>query len=169
MGITIHFEGRLKDIQSYERCISTLMVFIEKNSWDYIKIPEKVRSLSRSNDEEDWNYTGKTKGIEIRPHSNIEPFRFEIDEDLHIQEYCKTQFGPIEIHIELINLLKALEPEFAELDIFDEGEYYDSGNVERLNELIQGCHNLMDEMREKDPNLEGPITLPSGRIVDLMS
>ncbi len=169
MGITIHFEGRLKEPDSYNRCLDIITYFIKQNSWDFIEIPEEIRTLSRVKDEKDWDYSGKTKGIEIQPHPNTDPFRFEIDEDLYLQEYCKTQFAPIEIHIKIIALLKALEKEFEKLFVVDEGEYYESGNVDRLNELIDGCYNAMDEEKEKNPKLEGPVRLKSGRIVDLIS
>ena len=53
--------------------------------------------------------------------------------------------------------------------MIDEGEYYESGNVDRLKELIDGCYNAMDEEKEKNPKLEGPVRLKSGRIVDLIS
>jgi len=169
MGITIHFEGCLKESNSYDRCLEILKKFIKENSWDYIEIPEKIRTLSRVKNEEDWDYRGKTKGIEIQPHPNTDPLRFEIDEDLYLQEYCKTQFAPIEVHIEIIALLKKLENEFENLSVVDEGEYFETKNIDRLIELIDGCYNAIDEEKEKNPNLKGPVRLKSGRIVDLLS
>ena len=81
----------------------------------------------------------------------------------------KNKFAPIEIHIKIIALLKALEKEFEKLSVVDEGEYYESGNVDRLNELIDGCYSAKDKEKEKNPKLEGPVRLKSGRIVDLIS
>ena len=169
MGVTIHFEGRLKEFGSFDRCLEIIKSFIDKNSWENSEISEEVRTLSRVKDEEVWNYTGKTKGVAIQPHPNTDPFKFEIDEDLYLQEYCKTQFAPIEIHVELVGLLKALEVEFENLSVVDEGEYFESGDIDRLSELIDGCYDAMDKEKEKNPKLEGPVRLNSGRIVDLIS
>lgn len=169
MGITVHFEGRLKESDSFDRCVRILTKYIDKNSWDYSEIVEKERSLSRIKDDKEWDYFGKTKGIVIHPHPNTDPFNFEIDEDLYIQEYCKTQFAPVGIHIEIISLLKSLENEFETLSIVDEGEYFESGNIDRLTELMNGCYDAIDKEKEKNPALKGPVRLKSGRIVDLIS
>ena len=68
-----------------------------------------------------------------------------------------------------MELLKALESEFENLSVVDEGEYFESGDIDRLKELIDGCYDAMDKEKEKNPKLEGPVRLNSGRVVDLIS
>jgi hypothetical protein len=68
-----------------------------------------------------------------------------------------------------VELLKALESEFENLSVVDEGEYFESGDIDRLKELIDGCYDAMDKEKEKNPKLEGPVRLNSGRVVDLIS
>ncbi len=43
MGITVHFEGRLKESDSFDRCVRILTKYIDKNSWDYSEIVEKEK------------------------------------------------------------------------------------------------------------------------------
>jgi hypothetical protein len=72
-------------------------------------------------DEVDWDYTGFTQGIELRPHPNTDPLRLEFDEELYIQQYIKTQFaGPV-VQIKVVTFLKNIQPFFNGFRVEDEG------------------------------------------------
>lgn len=169
MGITIHFEGRLKDEASLEAVLSITKQFCDEQSWPYEPINDSHVTLNRVRGEEDWNYEGPVKGIAVEPHENSEPFRLEFDKDLYIQEYTKTQFAPIEIHIELVKLLRRLQPHFENLEVDDEGEFFDADDENVLADHLHRCFEMLDEYLVQGDKYYGPIRLESKRIVDVMS
>lgn len=169
MGVTIHFEGRIRSISDYDACISKLHQFATERGWPIDDIAEELRTLRRVQNEEDWNYTGKTRGVQLQPDQNSDPFRFEVDENLFIQEYCKTQFAPPEVHVEIVDLLRILEPHFKILSVIDEGEYFETSNFNRLTDMLDDCFRALDECLSQNPGSEGPVRMQSGRIVDIIS
>ena len=168
MGVTINYEGKLKSEQSYEQLVDVSVAFAIKNGMPFEQFALNQKRLERVANEEDWNYDGPVKGIKILPSEDCEPLWLEFDENLIIQDFCKTQFAGKEIHIAIIELFDALSQYFSELIIIDEGEYWETRDAGRLQELIDECFELMDSAKNKDKKLSGPFRLEDGRIVDLM-
>jgi len=71
MGVTIHFEGRLKNKRSLASVLSAATEFSQAHDWP----------LQRVRDEQDWDCVGPITGLEIQPHQDSEPFRLEFDPD----------------------------------------------------------------------------------------
>jgi hypothetical protein len=169
MGVTINFEGKLKSETDYQKVLKTSEEFAKENQMPFTFFEESEKLLQRVKDEEDWDYVGKTKGIRIQPDENSDPLLLEFDKDNYIQEYCKTQFADIEIHIKIIGFLRNIETFFDKLIIFDEGEYWETNNVELLQEHIDNCFKEIEKEKKENKNLDGPYRLEDGRIIDLMS
>ena len=155
MGVTIHFEGQLSGEDAYSAVISLAEVFASAHGWEAQHFTSPQASLSRVRDERDWDYFGPTKGIELRPHANSEPVRFEFDETLYIQEYTKTQFAPLQVHVAIVDLLSKLEPHFLELKVYDEGDFYESGDELQLRKHMDRCNDVLQEHLAKDQSLKG--------------
>ena len=168
IGITIHFEGKLKDDEHYNLLIKKVIEYSEFHNWTFFEFQNELKKLERVKNEEDWDYVGATKGIQVQPHENSEPLIFEFDKDLYVQEYCKTQFSNIETHIKIIDLLNVIENYFSNLEIFDEGEYCETKNEILLKEHWDNFFSAMDEAIKENNNLQGPFKLENGRIIDLM-
>ncbi len=168
MGVTIHFEGRLKGEQAYERVIASAKVVARDMGWSVKEISETHTTLKRVKNQETWDYTGPSKGVQFFPHEYCEPLRLEFDRDYYIQEHVKTQFAPIEIHVLVCEFLHAIEHEFEQLIVDDEGEYYKTANVNRLAQHIDKIFDMLKEYLEKDDKYYGPIRLDNGRIIDVM-
>lgn len=169
MGVTINFEGKLISETSFETVMKIAKEFAEKNQMPFSFFEETEKLLQRVKDEEDWDYIGKTKGIRIQPDINSDPLILEFDKDNYIQEYCKTQFVDIEIHIKLINFLRQIEPCFHELLVNDEGEYWETNDAELLQEHIDNCFKGIEKAKKENKHLSGPYKVEDGRIIDLMS
>lgn len=86
---------------------------------------------------------------------------------MYLQEYTKTQFAPIEVHIALVSLLRQLAPHFASLAVLDEGEFYDTNDQSTLEGHINVCFEMMDKYLVQPDKYYGPIRLPNKRIVDI--
>ena len=123
MGVTIHFEGRLKTVNDLDKVINLGLEFAKRKSSDVIKLDSTDKLLRRVKDDKDWDYQGEVKGIQFQPHENSDPLVLEFDKDFYIQEYCKTQFAGISTHIEVVQFLREIEPHFENLVIVDEGEF----------------------------------------------
>ena len=127
-----------------------------------------LKKLFRVRDEKEWDYEGPVKGIKIQPSENTDPLWLEFDENYCIQDFCKTQFADIEIHIKLIDFFKRLDEHFATFTIIDEGEYLETGDIEHLQKMFDDCFDAMDEALKENNKLIGPLRMEDGRIIDLM-
>lgn len=168
MGVTIHFEGRLQGEDAYSRCIQKALAFAATQGWRLESIEPAERVLHRVRNEEDWDYSGPTRGLCVFAHDNAEHLRLEFDRDLYVQEYVKTQFAPIDVHVGIVELLSQLASEFEELSVEDEGEYWGTRDRSLLERHLNSCFAAMDDAIAADPSLSGPFRMPSGRIADLV-
>jgi hypothetical protein len=168
MGVTIHFEGCLRDEAAYENVIQTAKVFAAREGWGWQAINEARTKLERVRDEKDWDYVGPTRGIVLHPHEDSEPLRLEFDASGFVQEFIKTQFAPAAIHIIVVELLHEIAPHFLNLTVEDEGEYWESRELETLDRHRDACFRALDEMLAGNPRLQRPVHLSNCRIVDFM-
>jgi hypothetical protein len=106
------------------------------------------------------------KGIIIRPHEKSESlqlitdkqgnlrnvFAFEFageDSELTYLNFIKTQFAPVEIHIAVIKLLKYIQQKYiSNLHVYDEGEYWQTGNEKILKRKIDFLNSVMDQLED---------------------
>ena len=168
MGVTIHFEGKLKSNKDFETVMKISTDFAEQNDLDYLIFEEQYKILQRVKNEKEWDYKGLTRGIKITPAINSDPLWIEFDKDYYIQEFCKTQFADSKVHIKIIELLKKIKPHFQELIVHDEGEYWDTGNTEILQKHLNNCFRAIEDAKSENPNLSGPYKVKGERIVDLL-
>jgi hypothetical protein len=168
MGVTIHFEGQLSASKEYYEVIETAKTFAENNGLEYFLFQEENKLLQRVKDEQDWDYEGPTKGIQIQPDTNSEPLILEFDENLYLQEYCKTQFADVSVHILIIDLLRQIQGYFSLLTVEDEGEYWETSDINMLQQHIDNCFQAIEDAKKKNSKVNGPFRLQNGRIIDLL-
>jgi hypothetical protein len=168
MGVTIHFEGRLKKSEDYESVIAIGRSLAKRRNAEIINLDSDNKVLSRVKNEQDWDYEGQVKGIQFLPEENSDPIVLEFDKDNYIQEYCKTQFAGISTHIEIIQFLRDIASYFDELIVVDEGEFWETSNIKILEQKFEDFFRASEEAVKENPNLKGPFRLGNGRIVDLM-
>ena len=83
---------------------------------------------------------------------DCDPVRLEFDSDLYVQEFTKTQFAGVQVHMKVLELLKALRPLFRDLSVEDEGEYWETGNLQGLAEHMNCAQKAIEAELEKFPN-----------------
>ena len=91
MGVTIHFEGRVKGATAYSVLIDELREFAASHDWKCEELAKLNAVLERVRDEIPWDYSGPTFGLELWPHPACDPLRFEFDKDYYVQEFVKAQ------------------------------------------------------------------------------
>jgi hypothetical protein len=168
LGVTIHFEGRLRDEDAYRQFIDTALSFANEMEWSCREFHNDQTHLKRVRGEEEWDYVGLSRGVEISPHEACDPFRLEFDKDFYIQEFTKTQFAPIEIHVLIADFLRKNADSFDSFLVEDEGEFFETNDLGLLETHIENCNSLMEEYLAQPNKYYGPVRLEDGRIVDLM-
>jgi hypothetical protein len=169
MGVTIHFEGRLRSRRDLALLVELARGTAERLGWPHRPIAEERAHLARVREEEDWDYVGPTTGIEVLPHERCDPLRLEFDSDLYIQEFIKTQFAGPAVHAQVVQFLRTLEPHFDSLAVEDEGELWSGGDNATLQEHFSAFETALAEYLREHPEAEGPVRLESGRWVDVIS
>jgi hypothetical protein len=169
MGVTIHFEGQLKGEAAYQDLISTVSSFAKAENWPTQMIESAEVTLLRVRDEQDWDYIGPVKGIELYAHEDCDPVRLEFDRELYIQEFTKTQFAGVECHLKVIDLLKAIEPYFVELRVEDEGEFWEIADRDVLVQHLDWSRRAIEEELRKNPSARMKVKEPDGKIIDLIT
>ena len=167
-GVTIHYEGRAKSPAAVNNALSLLTARARVLGWRAEDASGKNVSLTRVIDEKDVPYHGPVRGVVLWPGQNSEPLYVQFDSALFVQDFVKTQFAGPDVHIKVIELLRQLKPFFVDFKVEDEGEYWETNDRQQLEKHIDKVNSLIQEMKGKTPGLKGPITLPNGRIVDLM-
>lgn len=168
MGVTIHFEGQLKSNADYDKVMMTAKTFAEANAMTFSFFEATDKLLQRVKDEEDWDYVGATRGITIQPHEFSDPLLLEFDDNNYLQEYCKTQFADTITHVKIVQLLQQIQDYFIDLQVTDEGEYWETGDEELLAQHFYNCFLDIEIAIRENPELNGPYRVEDGRIIDLM-
>jgi len=167
MGVTIHYEGRLRDEAAFEAAIARVQDFCARHGWENSRFDVASATLQRVVNEQDVDYVGPSKGIEVMPHPGAEPLAFEFDRSLYVQEFCKTQFAGPAVHMQVISLLEDVAPFFETLTVEDEGEYWGTHDEALLISHLNKVEAMLADYLTENPDAYGPIRLPSGRIVDV--
>jgi len=168
MGITVHFEGRLKDNEAYSGLIGCINKIGAADALLTETFENERVELSRVRDEKPWDYLGPSKGIVLYLDDDCDPLRLEFDQDLYIQEFVKTQFAGVRVHVKLVKILRVLEDYFDTLEVNDEGEYWETNDEAGLSEHIRRCNEVIAEFAAKNPRAEIKVKAPDGRLIDMI-
>ena|SRR5260370_19683036 len=168
MGVTIHFEGKLKSEDAFAALLQYVEEIAKAQTWLTEIFEHGEVTLLRVRDETEWDYKGSTKGIILYIHEDCDPLRLEFDQDLYIQEFVKTQFAGVGTHIQLIALLREFQVFFVDLKVEDEGEYWETGDEAVLAEHIHCCDEMISEEARKNPSAQVKVRTPDGRPMDIL-
>ncbi|MEX2315711.1 MAG: hypothetical protein WD669_01075 [Pirellulales bacterium] len=153
MGVTIHYRGSLADlgrVEDFEDRVIDLALAVGGN----------VR-LWRSADKADNSRMMRGLILDLAPGQDTTSLLvspegwftslFEIEDAAkgRLSEpswvFVKTQFGPIEGHVALVELLDAIKKEFApNLEVEDEGNYWQNRDVHELRQKIEFLNHATD-------------------------
>jgi len=155
MGVTIHYKGKLNSVDDIDSFCEEMEDISKSMGWKHTVI-----------DKFDNNDKIPVKGIIIRPHEKSESlqlisdqkgnlrnvFAFEFageDSELTYLNFIKTQFAPVENHIAVIKLLKYIQQKYiSNLDVYDEGEYWQTGDEKILKRKIDFLNSVMDQLED---------------------
>lgn len=157
MGITIHYCGTIKDRSLIGELQEEMTDICQSMNWEYQlwnedqSQPFDAQLVHTDNGAEIKGHI-PLRGITIitdpqnesldllfNPQGQLSSFMLEIlkhdgtlDKD-HNWVFVKTQFGSVDAHIAIIKLLQYLKRSFIpDLEVIDEGEYWETEDKERL-------------------------------------
>ena len=175
MGVTIHYEGQLKDLNALDQLLIKAQSFAQDQHWPFelvndshVKLNRYIANEDPDLDGEDRVYEGPVVGIKLNPHPECEPFTLEFDSELFCQDWTKTQFAGSSIHQKLIELLSELQPLFAVLKVLDESDYWSNRDQAALEESLRRVDEAIEELLREHPNGRYKVREPNGRLIDLI-
>ena len=169
MGASIHYRGKMADISSIDVLCDELALVADKMGWTCTHLDDswsKPADATIEVTEKGSQITGHLalKGIAFSISPKCESLRFFFDaagnlcdpvsmtlicegalkpEDVWIA--VKTQFAGPETHIWIVGLLKYIQEHYLpELQVRDEGEFWETGNHETLKEKMNLINNKID-------------------------
>ncbi len=128
-----------------------LLAWAERWRVDLIEVDVAKTMVSRVRHGRLEEYAGPLHGFQLQPHAECEMLRFTFDDGLYLADCCKTQFAPVEIHMEVIDLLRAIKPLFADLKVLDEGGYWDTNDRDELETRIGFLNRAIDRLTHAFP------------------
>lgn len=152
MGLSIHYKGGIDRVEDIPKFVDELEDIADSMDW----------MSQRINDDE---IDPAFRGIIVNPKGDCEPLCFIFDREGRLRalmdlitdqieptEYSyytatKTQFAAIETHVWIIGLLRYLKKHtLSDLEVTDEGEYWETENLETLQKKKQFLQSMIDQL-----------------------
>jgi hypothetical protein len=73
------------------------------------------------------------------------------------------------MHIKVLKQHKAIEPFFCNLQVEDEGEWWETRDTANLAEYFARVQEVIDEELRKTPSTQVKVKTPSGRFMDFLT
>lgn len=165
MGLTIYYNGRFNKNASLPKMISEVIDIVEVCKWKYHVYEQHFPKTDNPDD----SYNDSIYGISFSP-PECEPVWLcflsnrRMSTPIHLRywgsvsdpsekkylymPFTKTQFAGENIHKFIIELFRHLEKQdyFEDLEIKDEGEYWETGDENHLKEQFDKYRNILDNL-----------------------
>lgn len=147
MSITVHFGGKLASVEDLDTLLSFINYYAQEKDWISSELKEDDTVKLQP-----WE-----KGISLISDMRIDPIHIYFDETLTLETFCKTQFGGVEAHVEVIEFLHAIEDFFLNFWVDDEGEYWTTSDEFLLEHKLDMVAKILDDVEkpieeQKDEN-----------------
>jgi hypothetical protein len=168
MGITIAFEGKLASPEAFERLAASVASAAAGRGWAVRVADEAEATLTRYFEDEEFEITGPVKALLVTAHDDCDPIRLEFDKNWLVQDFVKTQFAGSATHREVVGFFREIQPHFAELNVDDEAEYWDTDDDALLEQHFAAFDDALAQSLRKHPGAKVKVKTPDGRIMDLV-
>ena len=138
MSITIHFGGQLASLEDLDALLSFTTYYAEEHDWVFSELNENSETKL-----EPWE-----KGITLQSNMKVESIDIYFDESLTLGTFCKTQFGGVKAHIEVIEFLHSIEHFFKNFWVDDEGDYWETNDQYLLKYKMDFIAKIFDDVEK---------------------
>ena len=167
-GVTVHYQGKAKDAAAVAKVLATARSVAKDHNWEVREANVANASVPRGVAEKERPYQGPLTGIVIYPHPMCEPIYIRFGTDLFMRDFVKTQFAGSDVHVDIVGLFRKLKPLLADLQVQDEGEYWETNDRAKLATNIATVNAMIESIRKSRPGAKGPVKI-GDRIIDLMN
>jgi hypothetical protein len=167
-GVTVHYQGKAKDAAAVAKVLAAARSVASDHSWKVKDANVANASVARVVAGKETLYQGPLTGIAIYPHPMCEPIYIRFGTDMFMRDFVKTQFAGADVHVEVVGLLRKLKPLLADLQVQDEGEYWETNDRAKLATNIATVNAMIESIRKSRPGAKGPVKI-GDRIIDLMN
>lgn len=178
MGLTIHYSGSFNPVASLPCMIREVKEVAEVNNWEYFVFEEKFPvPFCTDCQEELYGICFTPPGCDMVSLTFLSNARMcgpaqlrffgcrsgKEEENLLYNIFTKTQYAGIEVHKKIIKILKYISKKYlSDFAIYDEGQYWETGDEELLQQIF-GRYNLAmdilssalcDDTKSEDESVE---------------
>lgn len=151
MGVTIHFQGKLRSAGHMPKLQEALLPWAKRWKTELVDVDIPEADIIRVRNGKVEESIGRLRGCHVFPHKDSEPLRFWFTDDLYMESFCKTQFAPVDTHIEVVELLRVVKPLFTGFKVIDEGGYWETSDREELARRIGFLNSAIDRIASMFP------------------
>ncbi len=151
MGLTFFYSGKAKGEKEIKKISQIAKKYAKQHNWTSHDIDLPTAT-----------------GLVIEPHPDVENITLLFKKDLYLDNYTKTQFGGAQLHQDVVELFKKIEPFFEKLSIVDESDYWKTGDLGALKENIAFTDSVVKEYKQENPKGTIALRLDNGRIADFV-
>lgn len=173
MGVTIHYKGTIGRMDEIDQLGSEIIDIAETMGWSWTRLDEDFSKPCTATVTFRKNRSSivghiPLKGVAFQPHEFSEIVMLYFDSEGKLNDplsmalrhegkiknakgylSVKTQFAPIDTHIAIVKLFRYLKKRYIpDLDVYDEGGYWETNDVEELQRRISSVAKAMDILNE---------------------
>ena len=191
MGITIHYKGSIKDKSLITQLQDEMSDISQIMDWRYEiwnedqSLPFSASIVSTPNGARIEGHI-PLRGITIHVDPEIEPFNLLFNPKAQLTTFMqeilkhdgtfakdfawisvKTQYGDVNAHIGIIKLLRYLKKKYIpDLEVRDEGEYWETNDKERLLERRGFLFTKMSQLENALASMKPKNAISTDELVD---
>ena len=154
MGLSFHYSGRIREHDKIDALVEEVKDMSKDLNWTYnILDDDQIKGILVSTEESEplW-FTFVPDGRTC----NVINLQYT-DPDDKYYSLCavKTQYAGPEVHMAMIKMLRYIsEKYFSEIEVFDEGEYWETGDEENLRKIFARYTMIINSFAEKLESME---------------
>jgi len=191
MGITIYYKGSIPNQKLIDQLQEEMVDISETLNWSYhLWNEDQNRPFNASivHTDNGARIEGHIplRGITIYVDPHVEPFNLLFNPKLQLSTFMleilkhdgtlekdfawisvKTQFGDVNAHIGIVKMLRHLKKVYLpDLEVKDEGEYWETGDKERLLELRGFLFTKMNQLESALSSIQMKENMTTNELVE---
>jgi len=149
MGLSFHYSGKIREHSKIDSLVEEVIDMCKELNWTYtILDDDKIKGIIVSSKESEplW-FTFVPDGRTC----NVINLQYTDPNDKYYSLCAvKTQYAGAEVHMSMIKMLRYISDKyFSEIEVMDEGEYWETGDEENLRNIFDRYTMIINAFAEK--------------------
>jgi hypothetical protein len=136
MGLTFHYWGKIRDYGQIDMLVEEVTDLCKGLNWTYTVFDkDRIKGITVNAPESEplwFTFTPDGKTCDVANLQYSDP-----SEKYYSLCHTKTQYAGPEVHMTLVKMLRYMSDKYySEIEMCDEGEYWETGNEENLRRIF---------------------------------